>query len=120
MCPSSKCFRRINHAIFQNVEMLQNNIASVTNHIRRKLTEQGETDIDRKVLTFVKADGGKTYWHDRENYWRIMVFIPRAKTYETVIPIMPVLLSVISRQNLLTFPKHWVRLSPTSITWNSA
>ena len=29
-------------------------------------------------------------------------------------------LSVISRQNLLTFPKHWVRLSPTSITWNSA
>ena len=68
--------QRINHAIFQNVEMLQNNIASVTNHIRRKLTEQGETDIDRKVLTFVKADGGKTYWHDRENYWRIMVFIP--------------------------------------------
>ena len=78
--------QRINHAIFQNVEMLQNNIASVTNHIRRKLTEQGETDIDRKVLTFVKADGGKTYWHDRENYWRIMVFIPRAKTYETVNP----------------------------------
>ena len=72
--------QRINHAIFQNVEMLQNNIASVTNHIRRKLTEQGETDIDRKVLTFVKADGGKTYWHDGENYWRIMVFIPRAKT----------------------------------------
>ena len=65
--------QRINHAIFQNVEMLQNNIASVTNHIRRKLTEQGETDIDRKVLTFVKADGGKTYWHDGENYWRIMV-----------------------------------------------
>ena len=78
--------QRINHAIFQNVEMLQNNIASVTNHIRRKLTEQGETDIDRKVLTFVKADGGKTYWHDGENYWRIMVFIPRAKTYETVNP----------------------------------
>ena len=86
MCPSSKCFRRINHAIFQNVEMLQNNIASVTNHIRRKLTEQGETDIDRKVLTFVKADGGKTYWHDGENYWRNIVFIPRAKTYETVNP----------------------------------
>ena len=56
--------QRINHAIFQNVEMLQNNIAAVTSHIRRKLQEQGETDIDRKVLTFVKADGGKTYWYD--------------------------------------------------------
>ena len=78
--------QRINHAIFQNVEMLQNNIAAVTSHIRRKLQEQGETDIDRKVLTFVKADGGKTYWYDGENYWRIMVFIPRAKTYETVNP----------------------------------
>lgn len=78
--------QRINHAIFQNVEMLQNNIASVTAHIRHKLTELGETDIDRKVLAFVKADGGKTYWYDGENYWRIMVFIPRAKTYETVNP----------------------------------
>lgn len=78
--------QRINHAIFQNVEMLQNNIAAVTSHIRRKLQEQGATDIDRKVLTFVKADGGKTYWYDGENYWRIMVFIPRAKTYETVNP----------------------------------
>ena len=32
--------QRINHAIFQNVEMLQNNIAAVTSHIRRKLLFQ--------------------------------------------------------------------------------
>ena len=30
--------QRINHAIFQNVEMLQSNIAAVTGHIRKKLT----------------------------------------------------------------------------------
>ena len=30
--------QRINHAIFQNVEMLQSNIAAVTSHIRKKLT----------------------------------------------------------------------------------
>ena len=29
--------QRINHAIFQNVEMLQSNIAAVTSHIRKKL-----------------------------------------------------------------------------------
>ena len=64
--------QRINHAIFQNVEMLQSNIAAVTGHIRKKLTEAGEE--------------GKTYWFDGESYWRVMVFIPRAKTYETVNP----------------------------------
>ena len=54
--------QRVNHAIFQNVEMLQANIEAVTRHIRKKLVEQGADDIDRKVLSF----------------------IPNAKTYETV------------------------------------
>ncbi len=78
--------QRINHAIFQDVDGLQSNIQIVTNHIRRKLEARGETDVDRKVLRFLPTDSGKTYWHDGENYWRVMVFIPRAKTYETVNP----------------------------------
>lgn len=78
--------QRINHTIFQDVDMLQNNIASVTRHIRKKLEERGESDIDRKVLRFLPAENGKTYWFDGENYWRVMVFMPRAKTYETVNP----------------------------------
>lgn len=78
--------QRINHAIFQNVEMLQSNIEAVTRHIRKKLEERGEADIDRKVLHFLPADNGKTYWFDGTNYWRVMVFIPRATTYETVNP----------------------------------
>ena len=78
--------QRINHAIFQDVDLLQGNIEAVTRHIRRKLEARGEQDIDRKVLRFLPAEGGKTYWHDGRNYWRMMVFIPRAKTYETVNP----------------------------------
>ena len=78
--------QRINHAIFQNVEMLQGNIAAVTTHIRKKLEEKGEKEIERKVLHFVPAEGGKTFWFDGESYWRVMVFIPRAFTYETVNP----------------------------------
>ena len=66
--------------------MLQSNIAAVTGHIRKKLTEAGEADIDRKVLSFLATEEGKTYWFDGESYWRVMVFIPRAKTYETVNP----------------------------------
>lgn len=78
--------QRINHAVFQNVDMLQSNIEAVTDHIRRKLTAAGETDVDRKVLSFVKTDDEKTYWSDGDSYWRVSVFIPRASTFETVNP----------------------------------
>ena len=78
--------QRINHAIFQDVEMLQANIDAVTTHIRKKLEEQQATDIDRKVLHFLPTANGKTYWYDGESYWRVMTFIPNAKTYETVNP----------------------------------
>lgn len=76
--------QRINHAIFRDVDMLQANIGAVTRHIRGKLEAQGEKDIDRKVLRFIPAADGKNYWHDGGDYWRMMVFIPRATTYETV------------------------------------
>lgn len=115
--------QRINHAIFQNVEMLQDNIAAVTGHIRKKLTEAGETDVDRKVLTFLPTEEGKTYWFDGDSYWRVMVFIPRAKTYETVNPEYSYYaeqLSVTSRQCWLTFRQHWAKLFLTSTIWSSA
>ena len=37
------------------------------------------------VMAF-ETEEGKTYWFDGDSYWRVMVFIPRAKTYETVNP----------------------------------
>lgn len=79
--------QRINNAIFQDVELLQHNIEAVTAHIRRKLEAEGADDIDRRVLRFVPTAEGKTYWHDdADRYWRVMVFIPRAKTFEAVNP----------------------------------
>ncbi|MBR2160864.1 MAG: aminoglycoside phosphotransferase family protein [Bacteroidaceae bacterium] len=76
--------QRINHAIFQDVDLLQHNIEVVTAHIRQKLEESGTTDIDRKVLRFIPTESGKTYYFDGTSYWRVMVFIPRAQTFETV------------------------------------
>ncbi len=76
--------QRINHAIFQNVDMLQSNIEAVTSHIRSKLEARGESDIDRKVLYFLRTKDNKRYYFDGKNYWRVMVFIPQAHTYETV------------------------------------
>ncbi len=78
--------QKINHAIFQDVDMLQHNIEAVTAHIRKKLEEKGEEDIERKVLHFIESEDGKTYWFDGSNYWRMMTFIPNAQTHETVNP----------------------------------
>jgi len=78
--------QRINHQIFTNVELLQNNIFVVTSHIRKKLEERGERDIDRKVLSFINANDGKRYYFDGKYYWRVCRFIPFSRSLEAITP----------------------------------
>ncbi len=80
--------QRINNAIFRDVDLLQRNIEIVTDHIRRKLEQAGETDIKRKVLKFipVKEDGKKTFCVVDGEYWRLSEFIPDSYTYNIVDP----------------------------------
>ena len=78
--------QRINHHIFRDVDMLQSNIEAVTDHIRHKLEERGEDDIERKVLRLVPAEDGQLYHFDGENYWRMMVYIPRSQSFDAVTP----------------------------------
>jgi serine/threonine protein kinase len=78
--------QKINHHIFQNVELLQSNIKRITDHIRHKLVESGETDIERKALTIIPTVDGKLYYFDGENYWRMMILIPDSETFEAVTP----------------------------------
>ena len=78
--------QRINNAIFQDVELLQDNIEKVTNHIRKKLEANNESDIERKVLRFVRTNDDKKFYFDGEKYWRLMVFISDSYTYQSVTP----------------------------------
>ena len=79
--------QRVNTTVFTDVDMLMDNIAAVTRHIRKKLESANVTDIDRKVLRFIPADSGKLYHREADgSVWRLMVFIPNAKTYEAVTP----------------------------------
>ena len=80
--------QRINHHVFPDVDMVMRNIAAVTGHIRHKLEEQGADDIDRRVLTFIrlKEDPQRLYTEVDGNYWRLMIFIPRTVTKQTVDP----------------------------------
>ena len=78
--------QHINDKVFTDVEMLQRNIEIVTGHIRRKYEAAGLSDINRRVLHFVKADTGKTYVKEGEEYWRMMDFITDSVTQEAVTP----------------------------------
>lgn len=76
--------QKINHQIFKDVDLLQNNIKRVTDHIRLKLTEDGESDINRKTLTIIPAKDGKLFYFDGENYWRLTLKIADSVTYDMV------------------------------------
>ena len=83
----SYCLQRINHHIFKDVEGLMRNIQLVTTHIRRKLVEAGETDVDRKVLQLVPTHTGKFYYETPEgDYWRLYVLVEPATSQEKVTP----------------------------------
>ena len=79
--------QRINNNVFPDVNLLQHNIEAVTRHIRNKLKELGEEDVNRKCLHFIESVGGKSYYQDANgNYWRMSVFIPDSFTKEEVSP----------------------------------
>ena len=78
--------QRINHHIFTDVDLLQHNVETVTNHIREQLKAEGADDIDRRVLRFVPTADGKTYHFDGESYWRVSIFINDAVTMDAVTP----------------------------------
>lgn len=75
--------QKINHTIFRDVEGLQHNIKLVTDHIRRKLSEQGVADIKRRVLTPVEFEDKSLYQKDVDgNYWRMFLFIENTISHE--------------------------------------
>ena len=80
----------INHNVFTDVPLLQRNIELVTAHIRKKLIDRNETDIDRKVLRFLKADNGSSFFtlhsSPEQSYWRVCAFIPDSVTLDVVTP----------------------------------
>ena len=69
--------QRINNAIFQDVDMLMDNINKVTTHLRKK----GEN-----TLQFLPAKDKKLYYFDGSKYWRVMNFVPDSITYQAVTP----------------------------------
>lgn len=79
--------QRINHHIFRDVAGLQQNISLVTDHLRRKLSEAGETDLERKVLQLITTTDNKLYHKDAEgSFWRMYINIEDAQSFDAINP----------------------------------
>ncbi len=78
--------QRINSDVFKDVDKMQHNIDRVTAHIRDKMFDRGIPGGADRVLTFVKARSGKSYYEVNGEYWRISKYIDRSKSRDDVTP----------------------------------
>ena len=75
--------QRLNHHIFKDPVALMENVRRVTEHLGHKIADGPERL--RRVLTLISARDGKSYHCDAEgNYWRVYIFIEKARTYDAV------------------------------------
>lgn len=76
--------QRINHDTFRNPEQLMENIVSVTEFLKKKITlENG--DIHRETINIILTKEGKSFYKDSiGSYWRAYAFIEGAISYEMV------------------------------------
>ncbi|MBQ9138434.1 MAG: aminoglycoside phosphotransferase family protein [Alistipes sp.] len=69
--------QRKNHNIFPNVPAMMDNIAAVTEHIKRKVA-----DPLRHALTIVPTVGGKLYAEAEGGFWAACLYITGSKSYD--------------------------------------
>ena len=75
--------QRKNHNVFPDIPGMMQNILSVTEHLKKKITEEGG-DPMREAMTVVKRTDGGLYYKDMSgNYWTMTVFIEGSVTYES-------------------------------------
>ena len=80
--------QRVNHHVFPRIEVLQRNVAIVSDTLRHRLEEAGVEEPERKYLYFYPRldDPSQNYYHDGENYWRVCRFIPDSMSMTELTP----------------------------------
>jgi hypothetical protein len=74
--------QRINRFVFKNPELVMDNLEQVTRHLRAKIIAAGG-DPQRETLNLVPALDQRSYYRDPAGeYWRALLFIEGASTYE--------------------------------------
>ena len=80
--PHEYVLQRINTYAFHEPERMMENIAGVTDHLRRALIKNGK-DPHRRVLEVIRTADGQPLYIEGENVWRAYVFITDAFAYDT-------------------------------------
>lgn len=76
-------YQRINTDIFTEPEKLMDNIYRVCRHLNEKLANSAEKS--RQTLTLIDSVDDKPYYIDSEGrYWRVYIFVEKAKTYDII------------------------------------
>lgn len=74
----------INQYVFKQPELVMENICSVTQFLRQKITAAGGDPL-RETLTVIPTRTGKSFHVDENgDYWRVYNYISGASTYDTV------------------------------------
>ena len=74
----------INQYVFKQPELVMENICSVTQFLRQKITAAGGDPL-RETLTVISTRTGKSFHVDENgDYWRVYNYISGASTYDTV------------------------------------
>ncbi|MBQ4425792.1 MAG: aminoglycoside phosphotransferase family protein [Lachnospiraceae bacterium] len=73
--------QRINTHVFTRPREVMENIVGVTEHLRRKVREEGG-DPGREVLTIVRTRDGQSYYQNEDGYFRVYLFIEHSQTVE--------------------------------------
>lgn len=77
--------QRINHGVFKDVPGLIANKVAVSQHLRKKMSHLTKKKLNRRVLSFISTKSGDSYYIGKEgNFWNVMVYIDKSKTFEIV------------------------------------
>lgn len=76
--------QKINTDVFKKPEKLMDNVAAVTDYIKKKIIGEGG-DPDRETLTVIRTVDGKSYYKAQDgSYFRMYNFVDNAVSYDTI------------------------------------
>lgn len=73
----------INTHVFRSPDNLMDNIVSVTQYLKNKISEAGGNP-DRETLTFIPAKDGRYYYYYNGKCWRIYAYVDKAYTVNLI------------------------------------
>ena len=78
--------QRLNTAVFCNPELVMNNICTLSQYVRQKLSHSNLSSHRRWLFPEVLATtAGKNYWlAEDQSFWRAMSFIDNSQSFDTI------------------------------------